>query len=110
VPEFIDELTSIIASLSVDCSDNIILCGDLNCLGVDSTHVDDRLERALDALDLTQFVNSATRGDNLLDVLASSSSTLVSGVKVDDAGLLSDHRLVTANLTTRCPKANVAYS
>jgi len=25
------------------------------------------------------------------------------------AGLLSDHRLVTANLTIRCPKANVAY-
>jgi len=110
VPDFIDELTGIIASLSVDCNDNIILCGDLNCPGVDSTHVDDRLERALDALDLTQFVNSATRGDNLLDVLASSTSTLVSGVKVDDAGLLSDHRLVSANLTIRCPKANVAYS
>ena len=61
VPEFIDEVTDIIASLGAECSDNIVLCGDANWLGVDSFHID----AGLDALDMTQFVNSATRGDSL---------------------------------------------
>jgi hypothetical protein len=110
VPEFIDELDDIIASLGVECTDNIVLCGDLNCPGVDGSHVDAGLETTLDSLGLTQFVNSTTRCTSLLDVLASSSTALVSNVNVDDAGRMYDHCLVTANITTRSPKPTVAYS
>ena len=53
VLEFIDDLTDIIASLCAECGDNIVLCGDLNCPGADSSHLDAGLEEALDALDLT---------------------------------------------------------
>jgi len=78
VPEFIDDLSDVIASLGAECSDNIVLCGDLNCPGVDSEHLDAGLENALDALDLTQFVHAPTRGDSLLDIVASATSALVS--------------------------------
>jgi len=42
--------------------------------------------------------------------LASTSSTLITNVAVDDAGLISDHRIVTANVTVRSPKPTVAYT
>ena len=67
------------------------------------------IEEAFNALDLTQFVNSPTRGDNLLEVLTSTTSAHVSSVNVDDAGLMSDHGLVTANITG-CSKPTVEYS
>jgi len=39
VAAFVDELSDVIAALGAACSDNIIVCGDLNCPGVDSAHV-----------------------------------------------------------------------
>jgi hypothetical protein len=110
VADFVDELSDIIASVAADCSDTILLVGDLNAPGVDGGHVDDRLKSALDDLGLTMFVNSATRESALLDVLASSSIGVVSGVRIDEAGQLSDHRLVTANVTTRCSKPTITFS
>ena len=44
----------------------------------------------LDLLGLTQLVGSPTRDNNLLDILASTSSTLVTKVAVDDVCLISD--------------------
>ena len=49
VTAFVDELSEVIATLGADCSDNIIVCGDLNCPGVDSTHVDEELADAFDS-------------------------------------------------------------
>ena len=40
----------------------------------------------------------ATRGDNLLDVVATHPSLVVRNVRVDEAGMVSDHRLVIATL------------
>jgi len=46
---------------------------------------------------------SPTRGDNLLDVVAADASLVVSDVDVIDAGLASDHRLVTVKLGLHPP-------
>jgi len=48
--------------------------------------------------------------NNLLDILASTSLALITNVAVDDAGLISDHRIITTNVTVRSPKPTVAYS
>ena len=108
VAEFVDELTDIIALLSAECTDNIIVCGDLNCLGPAPEQVDVRHAAAFESLGLSQLVSAATREDSLLDVLATSSPALLSGVDVDDAGQISDHRLVTARLVVHNPKPPVA--
>ena len=110
VSEFAEELTDIVSSLSVECTHNIILCGDLNCLGTSPHQVDDELQAAFDSLGLTLLVDAPTRSTALLDVLASTSPAVVCRIKVDDAGQLSDHCLVTANIATRCPKPTVPYS
>ena len=110
VPEFVDELSDVIASLNASCTDNLVVCGDVNCPGPAPSSVDVGLADVLDSLGLTQLVSSPTRDNNLLDILASTSSTLVTNIAVDDAGLISDHRIVTANITVRSPKPTVAYS
>ena len=108
IAEFIDELTDVIALLTAECADNIVVCGDLNCPGPLPDQVDAHLATALDSLGLSLLVSAATRNESLLDVLASSSPTLLSGVDVDDAGQISDHRLVTARLVVHNPKPPVA--
>ena len=109
VLEFIDELSDVITSLGAECC-NIFVFGDLNCPGFKSEHLDAGLECTLDALDLTQFKHEPTSGDSLLDVMASATSVLVSDVNVNDANCISDHSMVTANITTHCPKPTVTCS
>ena len=73
------------------------------------TTIDVGLAEMLDPLGLTQLVGSPMRDNNLLDVLASTSSTLITNVAVDDAGLISDHHVITANVTVHSLKPTVAY-
>ena len=47
---------------------------------------------------------------NLLDVLATSSTALVSNVRVTDADHLSDHCLITADIVVRLPRPVVSYT
>ena len=110
VAEFVDELSDAIASLNANYTDNLVVCGDVNCPGPTTSSVDVGLAEMLDSLGLTQLVGSPTHDNNLLDVLALTSSTLITNVAVDDAGLISDHRIVTANVNVRSPKPTVAYT
>ena len=48
---------------------------------------------------MTQHVQSATRAQNLLDLLVTDPSLSVTGVRVDDAGLVSDHRRIAGNIS-----------
>jgi len=74
------------------------------------TYVDDDLAAALDSFGLLQLVQSPTRCDNLLDVLASADSAAVSGVQVSDACYISDHRLITANIVVRSQRPMTRYT
>ena len=69
------------------------MCGDLNCPGIDSKHIHDDLSSLLESFDLTQHVKSPTRDHHICDIFASEVPATVSNLTVDDAGLISDHRL-----------------
>jgi len=56
VAEFVDELSDVIASLNANSTDNLIVCGDVNCLGPTPSSVDVALAEMLDSLGLTQLV------------------------------------------------------
>ena len=56
VAEFVDELSDVIASLNANSTDNLIVCGDVNCPGPTPSSVDVALAEMLDSLGLTQLV------------------------------------------------------
>ena len=67
---FFEELADLIVLVGADSNASILLCGDMNCLGSDCNRADDDLTSLFDSFGLNQHVNTPTRGDNLLDVLA----------------------------------------
>jgi len=77
VSAFVNELADVIAALAAGSSTNIIVCGDLNCPGVDVMLPDDKLTDVFDSFGMSQLVRSPTRDENVLDVLASSNPTAV---------------------------------
>ena len=111
---FCDELTDIIASLTSECTDDILVCGDANCPGPDDSSVHAELSEGLDSVGLTQLVTQPTRRlpgvANLLDILAASSVSRVTNVTVSEADFISDHCLLSAALAVRLPKPVVKYT
>jgi len=86
----------------------------MNCPGRNDSSVDMELADCFESLYLTQVVNKATRRTpnvaNLLDVVATSSSALVSNVKVIDVDHISDHCLIIAGLVVRVPRPIITYT
>ena len=95
---FFDQLADMMSSLAATTFDHLLICGDFNFPGTDQSTVDHRLVDVLETFGLDQHVNEATRGENILDVVATNPSLVVSNVRVDEAGMVSDHRLVIATL------------
>lgn len=95
---FFDELADLVSAVITSSSRAVIVCGDLNCHGCDPNTVDDRLVSLFDAMNIKQYVQCPTRGNRLLDVLACSDDQLIRDVIVDDAGNVSDHRLIKGRL------------
>jgi len=100
---FFDEFADFLSTVG-SLFDNIVICGDLNCPGPDSMSTDPDLAAVFDSFDLTQHVSSPTRNNNLLDVLAAEPAVGVHDIRVDDAGQLSDHRLVAGMLSVVMPQ------
>ena len=95
---FFEQLSDLLTSLVSASTDHIVVCGDLNCPGADQSSVDPRLDDIFDTFGMNQHVKQATRENNLLDVLATHSTLVVKNIRVDDAGMVSDHRLIVATL------------
>ena len=95
IRQFCDEMVEFLSVIE-STSDRLILCGDVNCPGPDSSSVDPNLADVFETFSMTQHVKSPTRNNNLLDVLVTDDAVTVTNVSVDDAGLVSDHRLVMA--------------
>ena len=94
-----DELEDLLGTVMTASGQEVVVCGDMNCHGSSPTTVDDRLSAVFYSLNLSQLVRTQTRGNNILDVLACTEDRhLVHDVHVDDAGCVSDHRLVAARL------------
>jgi len=72
------------------------------------------LADCFESLNPTQLIYKATRRTpniaNLLDVVATSSSALVSNVKVIDVDHLSNHCLITADVVVRVPRPVTTYT
>ena len=77
---FFDQLADMLSSLTATTSDHLLICGDFNCPGTDQSTVDHRLVDIFETFGLDQHVKEATRGDNLLDVVATHPSLVVSNV------------------------------
>ena len=71
--------------------------------------MDERLSTVFDSFGLSELVCAPTRDNNLLDVLVSSHPSALCEVRVSDAGLVSDHRLVTARLVCSRTKVKTSY-
>jgi len=61
VSSFVDEFADIMALLTSECSNNIIVCGDMNCPAPNDSSVDAVLDECFEALSLTQLVTEPTR-------------------------------------------------
>ena len=77
---FIDDLSDLLAKLGdIIDAERLVMCGDLNCSGVDSTPVHGDLSSLLDTHGLQQFVNTSTRRTSsvasLLDLVIGSASS-----------------------------------
>jgi hypothetical protein len=101
IATFYDELSDALTTISAATVDRLMVVGDLNCPGSDATSVSSRLEDTFDVFGLKQHVNSPTRSnpDHVLDVVATDPASMVCDIVVDDAGQISDHRLVVATIT-----------
>lgn len=83
----------------VTAKQRFVICGDFNCPGAGDRQLDVNLDDLLQRYNLAQHVNSATRGDNTLDLLITSvsDSDLLSDVVVQST-CFSDHHLVACRL------------
>jgi len=97
--DFVDELSDVSMTI-MSVSDHLLVCGDFNCSGSTSDTINPALVEVLD-MDMKQHIQSPTRGDNILDLLAADSSLSVADVRMDNTGLVSDHRLVITTVSAR---------
>ena len=70
IPLFLKELADTVSTICTFFNDSLLLCGDLNCPGVDSSSVDDGMAAVLDSLGLELLVDKPTRENNLLNLVA----------------------------------------
>ena len=79
---FYDELSSLLSSVVVESTARLVLCGDVNCPGDDDRSVNSSLDDVLVSCGLQQHVHQSTRGNNLLDIVATSDPGVVQDIKV----------------------------
>lgn len=101
--QFNEELSDVLSELSAFNSDQLLLCGDINCPGVDNCSIDPTVSTTFNDFNLTQHVRSATRfnPDHLLDVFITDERLIVNNVRVEPAGRASDHCLIVADIRAK---------
>ena len=103
---FFEELATLVTKITIESSAKLLVCGDLNCPGTDPEHTDIRLDEVLSGCGLCQLLHEPTRGNNLLDIIATSDTAIISstGHPVDYNGV-SDHKLLTVSLNFPMPES-----
>ena len=96
---FFGELTDLLANILTKSSKHLLITGDLNCSEPNPNNADDRQTSVFELFGFAQMVRELTRGSNLLHVLACmEGDSFVENVSIDNAGCLSIHRMVLAQL------------
>ena len=72
-------------------------------------HIDDELAALFELFGMTQFANSLTRGDNLLDIIVSVDPSAIKGVLVTMAVDCLIHQLIVAKLASHRSKQNACF-
>jgi len=101
--DFLDEFEELLTCTRLRFGEKLVICRDLNMPGTNNT-VDNQLQALLDIHGYVQLVNTATRGNNLLDVVItrhSDKSPVVTNVNIFNSYGLSDHAVLVCELTTK---------
>ena len=107
---FYNELSDYLSELIIYRSQSIILCGDFNCPGNDPSQINPQLHSTLDSCNFTQHVNEPTRGDKLLDIIATDNPSLITSSSIINSRHVSDHSLVKCTLNIHKPPPSVTHS
>ena len=96
---FCDELSNFLTVVLARSGDRLLMCGDFNCAGHSNKDINCDLSSLLDSFDLSQHIHDPTRGDNILDLLiTTSSSSIASNVEIRECNEISDHRMISCSL------------
>ena len=96
---FCDELSNFLTVVLARSGDRLLMCGDFNCAGHSNNDINCDLSSLLDSFDLSQHIHDPTRGDNILDLLiTTSSSSIASNVEIRECNEISDHRMISCSL------------
>ena len=97
---FYEELADLLAVIASH-TDRLLVVGDFNCPGDGPASIGVELSSVFESLSLLQHVCEPTRLGSLLDLVIIDHELTISKLSVNDAGLVSDHRLVTATVCVR---------
>jgi hypothetical protein len=102
IPEFLDGLADFLSSFAAGAVDRLLICGDVNCPGlVGTSTIDTELtatQSCHESFGHSQHVQTPTRANSILDIIADISPSLATGIAVVEVGDISDHHLVVAEL------------
>ena len=96
---FFDEIADLLTNILATTSKSLLLTGDFNYPGKASNTIDARVTAVLEEFGMVQMVSCPTCGNNLPDILThNEEESVVHYVRLDDAGCVSDHQMVLAQL------------
>jgi len=72
---FLDEFAELLTTIGSGIGERRIICGDFNMPGADEATIDDQLATLLDVHGYEQHVTGPTRGNNLLDLVITTTQT-----------------------------------
>lgn len=100
---FFNEFSDYVACVCSRYAVPIVICGDFNCPGDSYSSISTHLSHTLDSFNFTHQVTSPTRNNNILDIIASNSPTLILSTSVVSSHHISDHSLVTTVMNIKKP-------
>ena len=98
--KFQEEFAELVDTLATSVGDSFLIAGDLNLPGATPSTTDDNFYELLCQLGLSQHVTSPTKGNNLLDVVLSAGTSIVSDIRILPMVGVSDHSLVAGKIKT----------
>ena len=110
-PTSLTSYIELISIISADTNAGLLLCGHVNCAETRTQTTSTTTFRVCSTRLDWLNTSTPTRGGNLLYIIVTEDPLAVSGLSVDDVGLVNDHRLVLAKLRARpVPRQPTKYT
>ena len=97
--QFMNQFSDLLAELFLDIGHEVVLLGDLHAPGRQPGTINSALDDIQTSFNLLLLINEPTRGENGLDILATSSSRAVNSA-VSSSNELSDHNFIKYQITS----------